>query len=288
MNNSTALMMTDNFEAKKNTQASMLTLGISGLLLLLFFLVKFTYPKIEPPVFMDVMEVNLGTDDTGSGTDQPLLPGDPAPAQQTAYTPPAPTQSTDEGAKAVETDESDAAAPAVKNPVVAKPDATKINTDNKTVKTKPNPSPVVTNTPPKPKAVLGRTTGSNGNGGNGADTYKPGSGEGVAGGNGDQGRPGGSPNGTTYTGSPRNLGVRVVSIPAQSFEDEFNENGKIALDVVVDGNGRLTSASYQPSGSTTNNRQMIDIAKRRAAQVTYPKYEGGFKQKIIFDFKVKG
>ena len=65
--------------------------------------------------------------------------------------------------------------------VVAKPNATRIDDNNKTVKqtTATTPQPV-TQAPPKPRAVLGRTTGSNGNGGNGADTYKPGSGEGIS------------------------------------------------------------------------------------------------------------
>jgi hypothetical protein len=79
-----------------------------------------------------------------------------------------------------------------------------------------------------------------------------------------------------------------VQIPSASFEDDFNESGKVALDVVVNANGKLISTTLQPRGTTTSNRKMIDIAKRRAYEISYPKYEGGFKQTIVFDFKVRG
>ncbi len=281
--------MTAEFERQKNVKASAITFGITGALILLFILVKWPLPVVDPPFTEEFIEVNLGSGDFGSGNDQPLLPGEPAPAQQEAYSPPQPIESQVNNAKDVETDdrvENDA--PAIKRPAVSQPNATKIDNDNKVVKTNPTPQPVVTQAPPKPKAVLGRTTGGNGNGGNGADTYRPGAGEGVAGGRGDQGRPGGDPNGRNYSGPTRNQGIRVVQIPSASFEDDFNESGKVALDVVVNANGKLLSTALQPRGTTTSNRKMIDIAKRRAYEISYPKYEGGFKQTIVFDFKVRG
>lgn len=124
--------------------------------------------------------------------------------------------------------------------------------------------------------------------GNGADTYKPGTGEGIAGGRGDQGVVGGNPNGRNYSGTPRNLGVRIINIPAQNFEDDFNESGKIALDIEVDGSGRLQTASYQISGSTLpRSSKQYNIALRRAKEIKYPQYEGGFKQKLTLNFNVK-
>lgn len=282
--------MTAEFEKEKNRKASAITLGIAGLLLLLVYLVKWPLPTITQTVFEEVMEVNLGTGDEGFGTDQPLLPGDPAPAQQTAYNPPQPVRAATSEAKDIETDDRpDNDAPAITKPAVTSPKATKIDDNNKTVKTNntTSPQPVV-QAPPKPKAVLGRTVGGQGNGGNGADSYSPGGSEGIAGGTGDQGRPGGDPNGRSYTGTPRNLGIRTVSFPAQNFEDDFDESGKIALDIVVDANGKLKSATFQPKGSTLSNRKQIDIAIRRAYEIPYPKYEGGFRQTIIVDFKVRG
>ncbi len=113
-------------------------------------------------------------------------------------------------------------------------------------------------------------------------------GEGIAGGNGDQGRVGGSPNGKDYSGTPKNFGVRVLQISNQSFEDDFNENAKVAMDIVADDNGKVISATYQPRGSTTSNRQMIDIAHRHAFELKLGSADGGQKGTVVFNFKVKG
>lgn len=281
--------MSAEFERQKNLQATIYTAVITGALLLLFILMKMTIPQPEMAPVEEFVEVNLGSGDEGSGNDQPLLPGDPAPAQQVSYTPPQPATSAEESVRDVSSNDNSNDAPPVIKPAVSKPDATKINSETKAVRTNtPAAQPVATPAPPRPRAVLGRTVGGNGNGGNGADTYRPGAGEGVAGGNGDQGRPGGDPNGRNYSGTPRNLGVRVISMPSQSFEDDFNENGNIVLDVVVDENGKLQSASYQISGSTLpRSSKQYSIALRRAAQVSWPKYDGGFKQRVSFNFKVK-
>ena len=287
MNNT--ILMSAEFERQKNTKATAYTAGITGALLLLFILVKWELPSQAQPPAQEFIEVNLGSGDLGSGNDQPLLPGEPAPAVQEAYNPPTPVQSKVSDAKDVETDDrEDNDAPAIKRPAVSKPNATKIDNDNKVVKSTPNPQPVVAPAPPRPKAVLGRTVGGNGNGGNGADTYKPGTGEGIAGGSGDQGRPGGSPTGTNYSGAPRNFGVKVLNIPAQSFEDDFNENAKIAMDIVTDANGKVVSATYQPRGSTTSNPQMVSIARRRAFELRgVGSGDGPQKGTVIFNFKVR-
>ena len=265
----------------------MITAGISGLLLLIFFLVKFEYPAIQPPVFQDLIEVNLGDGDWGSGNDQPLLPGEPAPSQQMAYNPPTAVKAVDDNVKDVQTDDANEEV-AIKKTTVIKPNATKIDNDNKTVKTNTQPQKVITNTPPKPKAIAGRMLGSNGNGGNGADVYKPGSNEGIAGGNGDQGRPNGVPGGKDYSGTPKNFGVKVLQINNQSFEDEFNENAKVAMDIVADEKGKVLSATYQPRGSTTSNRKLIDIAQRHAFELKLGTSDGGQKGTVIFNFKLRG
>lgn len=280
--------MQQNFEREKNVKATAITLGTGGLLLLIMILITWPIPSIQPTPDMEYIEVNLGSGDLGSGDDQPLLPGEPAPAQQLAYTPPVPVKAVADQAKQIETDDRDINAPAIRQPSVAKPNATKIDNENRTVKTNTTTSPVVSPAPPQPKAVLGRTTGGNGNGGNGADTYKPGTGEGVAGGAGDQGRAGGVPGGRDYSGTPKNFGVRVLQIQDQSFEDEFNENAKVAMEVTADASGKVTSAVFNLKNSTTNNRGMIDIAQRKAFQLKLGSSDGGQKGIVIFNFKVKG
>ncbi|MFN2457582.1 MAG: hypothetical protein ABR502_05225 [Chitinophagaceae bacterium] len=286
MNNS--ISMSAEFEKQKKVRASAITFGTAGSLLLLFILIKWPLPNLTQPVIQDFIEVNLGSGDQGFGPDQPMLPGEPAQAEQMAYQPPQPVQSRVDNAKDVETDDRpDNDAPAIRRPAVVNPNATKIDNDNKVVRTN-NPQPVVTQAPPRPKAVLGRTVGGNGNGGNGADRYERGGNEGIAGGSGDQGRPGGDPNGRDYTGPRKNFGVRVLQISNQSFEDEFNENAKVAMDVMADASGKVTSASYQPRGSTTSTRQYIEIARRSAFQLKLGSSDGGQKGTVIFNFKVRG
>jgi len=280
--------MTAEFEKQKQVRASAITFGISASLLLLFILIKWPIPTVSEMPVEEFIEVNLGSDDQGFGTDQPMLPGEPAPAIQTAYNPPVPVQSNVSDAKDVETDDRPTNdAPAIKRPAVSKPNATKIDNDNRVVKAS-NPQPVVTQAPPQPKAVLGRTVGSTGNGGNGADRYERGGNEGIAGGTGDQGRPGGDPNSRNYNGPRRNFGVKVLQISNQSFEDEFNENAKVAMDVVADANGKVTSATYQAKGSTTSSRQYIEIARRSAFQLKLGSSDGGQQGTVIFNFKVRG
>ncbi len=78
-------------------------------------------------------------------------------------------------------------------------------------------------------------------------------------------------------------GRKILRQP--SFQDEFNENAKVAVDLSVDGSGAVTSATYQPRGSTTSDAGMKDIAIRKAKQL---KFAAGDEQRgtIIFNFKV--
>jgi hypothetical protein len=290
MNNSYAAMSAS-FEARKNQQAAMITAGFTGVLLLFMFLVKWGLPPLNmtPPLTDEGIEINLGSSDLGFGDDQPKLPGEPAPAKQIAYNPPQNNQREINSAKDIEEDNHDKEAPKILKPDVSKPDAKEINKANKPVVAKTNPQPVVNPQPQRPKAVLGHTTGSNGIGGNGADSYQKGSNQGIAGGTGDQGKPGGDPNSNNYTGNVKNFGVKVLQIPSQSFEDDFNENAKVALDVEVDANGKVISATFQPKGSTTSRRDYIEKARHYAFQLkTLGNSAAGQRGTVIFDFKVRG
>jgi hypothetical protein len=293
-----SIYMNDHFESQKNIKASSYTALVCGLLLAVFLFVKWTLPEIPPPPIEEGIEVNLGNSDKGLGNDQPFLPGKPAPSNQQAYTPPKPVVAEKNDVKDVETDDKDPDAPSIIKPNVTKPTATKVP-EKEVVKNTPvkNSEPVSTPTPPapKPKAVFKGVNGS-GTGGNEADSYKKGGNEGIAGGTGDQGRPGGNPDSKNYEGAggrgssgvsiSRGLqGRRITGLP--SFEDDFNENAKIAVDIRVDGSGRVISATYQPRGSTTSNASLTAIAKRKALQV---KFNGGAEESVgtlIFNFKLK-
>lgn len=287
--------MEDNFESKKNAQAGGYTALVCGLLLVIFFFVRWSLPPLSEPPVEEGIEVNLGSSDAGLGDNQPFEPGSPAPAEQQAYTPPAPTPVQAEPAKEmVEDNEPDA--PVIKKPEVTKPDATK-TPEKEVVKSKPVKKPVEAPPAPpvaKPKAVFKGVNGT-GTGGNEADTYKKGGNQGVAGGSGDQGRPGGNPNSDNYTGGGRGNGAVAISRGLQgrritgtpSFTDEFNENAKVSIDIKVDATGKVTSAVYQPRGSTTSDAGMIEIARRKAFQVKFNPGDDESAGTLQFNFKLR-
>ncbi|HMH21574.1 MAG TPA: hypothetical protein VK563_07355 [Puia sp.] len=290
--------MADNFESQKNWKASSYTALICGLLLILLIYVSWTLPVQVPPVVEDGIEVNLGNSDQGLGTDQPYLPGKPSAEDKEKYTPPKQAVVEKEPVKDVETDDANKEeAPVIKKAVVTKPNATKLPTKEvvKTKVTRPVKQPETTPVPPKPKpkAVFHGVNG-NGTGGNDADSYKPGGNQGVAGGHGDQGAPGGDPKSNNYTGGGHgNSGVsisrglsgrHITGLP--SFTDDFNQNAKVAVDIHVDATGQVIEADYQPRGSTTSDGEMKAIALRKARQV---KFNGGGDESvgtIIFNFKI--
>jgi outer membrane biosynthesis protein TonB len=286
-----------NFESRKNIKAGSLTLMVLGLLLFVLLVVAWSAPINNQLPPEEGMEVNLGNSDAGMGVDQPFEPTPPAPQDQQQYTPPKAEPAKEEPVKDPETDDKDPDAPDITKPRVTKPDAKKV-AEKEIIPNKPvkNPQPIINPTPapPKPKALFKGTNGT-GTGGNDADTYKKGGNQGIAGGKGDQGKPGGDPNSGNYTGGGRGTGGVSVSrglqgrsiIRTPSFEDEFNENAKVAVDIKVDASGNVVSATYQPRGSTTSDASMKDIARRKALQV---KFNTGAEESagtLIFNFKLK-
>jgi len=291
--------MQDSFEARKNTRASMYTLGVAGLMLLIFFLVKMELPSLEAPIADNGVEVNLNLPDEiapmvsggggGGGGNNVQAIGQ----KGRAYSPPQPGEKED--VKDVE-DSREKESPAILKPDNPKPTATKINGNKSVVKAVPKPI-VESPTPPKPKAVLGKTLGGSSTGGGVADNYDRsggrGNGNGVGTGNGENGGSGNGTGGGNGPGNgvgtgPKNFGTKTLSISNQSFEDEFNENAKVAMDIVADERGRVLSATFQPRGSTTSNRKLIDIAERRAFELKLGTTGGGQKGTVIFNFKLRG
>src|ERR1700712_3784355 len=190
------------FEAKKNLKAGTITLAVLAILFLFLFLVGWTTPSIMQPVPEEGMEVNLGNSDAGLGNNQAFQPGKPSPQDQQQSTPPKAVVTQKEDVKDPATDDKDPDAPEIKKPPVTKPDATKIADKEEPKKVTPKKIETVTPpapAPPHPKAVFKGVNGT-GTGGNDADSYKKGGNEGIAGGKGDQGKPGGDPNSKNYEG----------------------------------------------------------------------------------------
>ncbi len=267
----------------------------AGIFMLLFF-ISWTLPQLPPQVQDEGVEVNLGNSDQGLGDVAPMIPGEPTESEETNVNPttpvsqPAPAEEDNK----LEEDNAEDATPV--NPSKPKVKPNPKSTTTPEIK-KPTPKATLNTTPakPKPKAVYagGKNTG---NGGNGADSYNGVRNQGIAGGNGDQGKANGNPNSDSYTGNGgtgksgvsirSGLSGRRFSMP--SFQDDFNENAKVAVDIKVSREGRVTSAIINPRGTTTTNSNIKAIAQRKALQL---KFNAGSMDEqsgtIVFNFKLR-
>ncbi len=295
------------FNQQKNLKAGTYTVLLLGSLLALCFIISWAQPVAPVVQEEEGMEVNLGDSETGIGDVQPLLPCDPALEAEAIQTPPAQPIKSSPLEKEVETNDNDKEAPpAVVNPPKENP---KPKAELKPAPTVPNPTPkpkeeakpIEAPPAPKPKAIY-KSPGANANGtgGNNADSYQASKGQGIAGGSGDQGKLNGNPNSDSYTGNSgsgggsgltisRGLqGRKITRFP--SFEDDFSENAKIAVDIKVDLNGNVISATIQPRGTTTGNPSMKAIALKKARQLRFNTDEEGAAEQlgtISFSFRVK-
>lgn len=73
--------LSKSFEAEKNRKALMYTILICALLLLMFILISWTVQPPPEPLVQDLIEINLGNNEEGFGTVQPLIKGERSPVQ---------------------------------------------------------------------------------------------------------------------------------------------------------------------------------------------------------------
>jgi hypothetical protein len=276
-----------NFERNKNTKALGITIFICALLFLVFTFIKWSAPTIPPPTVNEGIEVNLGNSETGLGDVAPQAIGEPAQEQNST-----PLQSTTTATPIEENIEKNGDLPITPDtkPTIVKPIAKPIIPIVKN-STKPtlNPTP----TPPTPKAVFAGGTKKN-TGGNNSDTYNGVKNQGVAGGKGDQGNPNGNPNSDSYHGNNTSgNGINIKSgltgrhiATRPNFEDDFNENAKVNVDVIVDATGKVTSAMVNPRGTTTTNSNIKKIATLKAMQIKFSSGSNEQTGTLSFDFKV--
>ena len=287
------------FEQEKNKRTIAYTVVTVSVLAVMLLLVSWTLPAkqvVEPDLGV---EVNLGNSETGLGDVPPMVPGDPAP--EAAEPTPAPSQSSPEVEEPISADDDVATVPdpvvlPKKNPVTTpkpKPVTNKTTVQNNTPKV--NEQPAV-KPAPKPKAQMGNYAGGTGTGGNSQDTYNGVKNQGIAGGTGDQGKANGNINSDNYTGGggtgksgvtvSRGLtGRSIVKLP--SFEDDFNENAKIAVDIKVDESGRVISATFQLSGSSSSKASLKNIALKKARELKFSSGSGESIGTVVFNFKLK-
>ncbi|WP_119079670.1 hypothetical protein [Chitinophaga alhagiae] len=268
---------------QKNIKAAGFTVAVHALLLVGLFMISFSAPPPLPDQDLG-MEVNLGTSDDGMGDEQPLNPNPPAASQPAPAVPqntPAPAEEQGNTQDLATQNEEDA--PEVKNPPKPAPKPKEIakTVEAKTEKTPRKPKAVAPPTPippapQRPKAVFTGGSSNSANSGNNANGSNNSTGEGNTGRPGDRGVLGGDPNATGYTGTPgagrgasdfRLQGRNLVNRPSVTWDG--NETGYVAVNIKVDRQGNVISASYTLKNSTINNPKAIQIAIEAAKRIKY-------------------
>jgi len=275
-----------------NIKAAASTILVHVLLFLIFIFVSYSTPASAPVEELG-MEVNLGTNDDGSGDEQPMsvdAPAATATAVNNTYH--ATAQHTESSKELMQSDDPDAPAVA---PTVTPEQTTRHNTQTTVSnrRTSPQYQPQ-TEATAHPKAQQPRYVynGGTGTGGNNAVANKAGTSEGNTTGNGDRGVPGGTPGAANYTGSPGNgtggishtLGGRDIS-PRQ-FVAEFNEGGKVVVRVKVDRDGNIISKSVTKSPNPVLSR----IALQKLSQAKFSRNPDAAPEQIgdvTFVFKTR-
>jgi len=237
-----------------NNKAVLWTAGIHALLFLLFLFLSYTIAP-APPVTNDGggLEVNLGTSDNGSGSEQPMSKKDPAAYQATVVY------------------KSVAMKSSMPHDIMRSTDADAPTVDNTNKKTKGKSETTEKgHTAPSAKYSY---PGDNGKGGNSAQQDQKGKSEGNTTGPGDRGVPGGTPGAANYTGIPgdgtggigHNLSGRDIS--PRTFEAEFHEGGRVVIHVTVDKNGNITDKRVKSSP----NAQLASLAMEKLRNAHFSK-----------------
>lgn len=286
--------MSATLEARKNTQATMITAGFTGLMILMMFLLKWKLPEFEKIVEAPAIEVELNLPDepptvvAGGGGGGGNNVESPNPAGMAPPTPPAP--GVDEESKDIETDDNDKTEPAVVRPTNPKP-VNKVVENTSVVKT--TPKPVENPAPPRPKAVLGRTTTGTGIGGGVATTYDRsggrGNGTGVGETNGNGGGTLGGNGGGNGTGSgtgngPRRVSGNRVVLSPKNMDAGENLKGKVLAEIKVspDGIGTFVRTTR---GSTYTSGQAIEIIREWLRRNRFNKT--GEESLVVYEFNFK-
>jgi hypothetical protein len=285
--------MSATFEAEKNKKAFAYTIVICGTLLLLAFLIS--WPILQPPIpiAQELLEINLGNNEEGMGEIQPLIKGEMAPTQEAIPATASNETPKPEETKEIKPDENAElnAAPVAKTEKKILKKKIEVKLEKKVVKKIKN-TPIIA--PPSPKPTKPKLTynGPGSGRGNGATEdngyryqgNKPG-------GKGDAGDPSGKPD--SYGNSPGGKtgvsvtkGVRPLNMRDLRFEDDFNENAIVFLDIKYSASGNFIS-SVIAKGTTTSKSSIIGIAKRKAAELKFPSSVDGGISTIVFNFKIQ-
>jgi hypothetical protein len=287
-------VMSASFEARKNSQASMITVAFAVALALLMFLWTWTLPLIIPQTADEgiLVELNLPEEPPtpvtagGGGGGNPVEAA--GPAGVAPYSPPAP--GTDDDAKDVAEDPTEKESPPILKPDAPKPKATTINENKSPANLPPKVEPTPP-APPRPKAVLGKTTTGSGAGGGAATDYdRPGgqgTGAGVGTGSGTGGGAGTGSGGGRGSGSGPQVtrGDRSI-VGGYSFEGDLDK-ATIYADIKVspDGIGEFISFAR---GSTSQSSAYRSAIVQYLRKMRFNKSNHESTVTVRFNFRVNG
>ncbi|GAB4321534.1 MAG: hypothetical protein Kow00127_14010 [Bacteroidales bacterium] len=239
------------------------TLLLHSLVVVLLLILGFTTPLPLPEE--EGVEVNVGTSETGSGSGQvreraqPQSPAPPLAAQeipdetreeiitQETESEPVPVAETKPEQKTVSEE----------LPRTAEPQEVSENSETEPEKTE-EPKPVV-----NPAALYkGKQKGKD-------------QGEGITRGEGDQGKPGGNPQSSSYSGNSFSgagnnwflKGRKPAFLPKPA--NDFSENGTVVVQITVNRYGKVVKAVAIDKGSTTTNRHLRKLAEEAAMKAVF-------------------
>jgi hypothetical protein len=291
--------MSATFEARKNSQATIITIAFAGLMALMMIFWTWTIPVILPPEDHSGIMVELNLPDeppvvlkeAGGGGGG----GNPVQAigeKGTASAPPQP--GTDDDAKDIEEDDKEKETPPILKPDNPKPTATKINENKSVVKVQPKPDPQPP-APQKPKAVLGRTTSGNASGGGAAENYDraggSGAGNGVGNGSGSGGGSGTGSGGGHGSGTGSGVGPRVTRgdrriVASYSFEGDLDK-ATIYADIKVSPDGVGSFENFARGSSSTSSTYRTAIIQY-LRNIKFNKSDHESTVTVQFNFRVNG
>lgn len=276
-----------------NIKASAWTIGVHTLLLLLLFFIRYAVPATVQPTPEMGMEVNLGTDENGSGNEQPMSVDDPTAAKTSvSYK----LASNEENApkEILKTEEADAPAIAPVNAVTKMPkhviEKEAHKSTPKKVELRTEQVAKATTVPQRPRYVY---NGSTGKGGNSATTNATGKNEGNTFGNGDRGVPSGTPGAANYTGIPGKgtggishtiSGRAIVAFPPP--DADFREGGRVVIRVTVSKSGEIVNKQIV----SASNAELRAIALKKVDKIRFNKSEQAPEEQfgnITFVFKTR-
>jgi len=258
--------------------------GIAGtvivhlVLLLLLVLVGFSVPP--PPETEEGILVNFGSGETGSGLVEPSTP-----ASQEAVTPPPPVTSTEKTEETPLLTQDNEEAPVVKkvDPEAEKKKKEKLEAERirkeqleaerKKREEEEAERKRIAAEQKRQEDIMNRTKNALANARNaGTNTTS----EGITGGEGNQGSENGSVD-SKNRGEGSGLGNKGISynLEGRGYQSlpqpkyEYQEEGKVVVEVSVDRSGKVIQAIPGTKGSTTLNEDLLRIAKEAALKARF-------------------